>query len=209
MPQCVDHRPHLLTSICSLEPSRSSSCLRLEVNSPGNAEQKRPTRRVHFGSKMALQERLFFLPVSINLNPGGSAERFRTLTYQQRQSCMVEHYRVSKTSGDCFSKALLENKTDSKENYTETGSRSYARTGNYFKRKDEKRREKRRTSEGKSKVLGWTRERKGGYFRIFRVEVLLEKDLGKDHFDVSDAVVEATAAALGCGVSSYTLCVDN
>jgi hypothetical protein len=40
-----------------------------------------------------------------------------------------------------------------------------------------------------------------GYWKIFRLEVPLELDLGKDNFDISDAVLEASAAALGCKVS--------
>lgn len=90
----------------------------------------------------------------------------------------------------------------SEENYVGKGARRFERRGSYFERKDEIQREMRAINEAEGqgrKVISRNR----GFFRVFRVEVLLEKDLGKDSFEVSDAVLESTAAALGCLVSSH------
>lgn len=90
----------------------------------------------------------------------------------------------------------------SEENYVGKGARRFERRGSYFERKDEIHREMRAMSEaGGQRRKGISRNK--GFFRVFRVEVLLEKDLGKDSFEVSDAVLESTAAALGCLVSSH------
>lgn len=37
-----------------------------------------------------------------------------------------------------------------------------------------------------------------GYFRIYRVEVFLDKDLGKDSYEVLDVVLELIVGVFGC-----------
>lgn len=85
-----------------------------------------------------------------------------------------------------------------KKKFYENVARTYAKKGSYFKRKDEIVREEKPRRNVKRTD---TQLQNAGYFRIYRVEVSLERDLGKDYFEVSDAVLESTAAALGCEVS--------
>lgn len=97
--------------------------------------------------------------------------------------------------------SAVRGKTTKKKRFdSDSVERTYAKKGSYFRRKDDvvQERETMRGTVNRSS----TQVKSAGYFKIYRVEVLLERDLGKDYFDVSDGVLEATAAALGCEVSN-------
>lgn len=133
----------------------------------------------------------FFLPQlpmglqQLNFSAGGSSQRVR-----------VGSVRGSAVRG----------KPDSKKRFYDSVERTYAKKGSYFRRKDDVAKERAREGAmGGNVDRNNTQMKSAGYFRIYRVEVLLERDLGKDYFEVSDAVLESTAAALGCQVRSSTL----
>lgn len=95
--------------------------------------------------------------------------------------------------------SAVRGKPDSKRSFYDSAERSYARRGSYFRRKDDAAKE----LAVERQMGGNTGRRKtimesAGYFRIYRVEVPLDKDSGKDSYEVSDAVLESTAGALGC-----------
>ncbi|KAG0553790.1 hypothetical protein KC19_12G039300 [Ceratodon purpureus] len=87
-------------------------------------------------------------------------------------------------------------KSKSKRGFYDSVERSYAKKGSYFRRKDDVAKE--RQQEARIMTRDSTQMRSVGFFRVFGVEVLLESDLGKDYFEVSDAVLESTAVALRC-----------
>jgi hypothetical protein len=99
--------------------------------------------------------------------------------------------------------SAVRGRTDSKSkrSFYDSVERSYAKKGSYFRRKDDVAKERAREGavEGNARRDN-TQVKSAGYFRVFGVEVLLERDLGKDYFEVSDAVLESTAAALRCQV---------
>lgn len=90
-------------------------------------------------------------------------------------------------------------KSKSKRGFYDSVERSYAKKGSYFRRKDDVAKE--RQQEARTMTRDSTQMRSVGCFRVFGVEVLLESDLGKDYFEVSDAVLESTGVALRCEVS--------
>lgn len=94
--------------------------------------------------------------------------------------------------------SAVRRKPDNKRRFYDSVERAYAKKGSYFRRKDDAAREGGLSG---SVNRNQTQMKSAGYFRVYRVEVLLESDLGKDYFEVSEAVLESTAAALGCQVS--------
>ena len=80
-----------------------------------------------------------------------------------------------------------------KRSFYDSVERSYAKKGSYFRRKDDvaKERVQEGAVEGNARRDN-TQVKSAGYFRVLEVEVLLERDLGKDYFEVSDAVLEST-----------------
>jgi hypothetical protein len=131
-----------------------------------------------------------------------SGGRFGELHYYRE--CTPSRARQLQTR--IVSTVASELRTSDRGRYAEMGSNkgSQKQRGCNFVRKDEhseasaerKQQKPDRTSPslaGKS-----SRFLKDGYWKIFRLEVPLELDLGKDNFDISDAVLESSAAALGC-----------
>lgn len=96
--------------------------------------------------------------------------------------------------------AAVRGRTDGKKRFYDSVERTYAKKGSYFRRKDDASKERGAQERGNVSRDN-TQMKSVGYFRVFGVEVLLESDLGKDYFGVSDAVIESTTAALRCQVS--------
>ena len=121
---------------------------------------------------------------------------FQRLSLSERRSVSVWSVGGSAVRG----------RTDSKRRFYDSVERNYARKGSYFRRKDEVSMERvQERGIGGNVNRDNPQMKSSGYFRIFGVEVLLERDLGKDSFEVSDAVLESTAAALRCQASFLKL----